>query len=386
MGCTPRKILHVIDTLEYGGAQRLLVLFSSHSPADQYRLIICSLQPGNDLKGPLEAAGAEVICFERSRPSILHFPQFLQYALESIQDLREICEERKIDVIQCHLSDSDFIGTLVGRWCKVEKVITTIHSTDFLPPRRPRDTRNKLRVLATKLYYRKWVDYIVAVSEDSARKVREQFNAEPDKIRVILNGIDVDAFETKQPSIGLRSAIGIEAQDKVLICVGRLVQSKGHKILFDAMLELTRGWSELKLILVGDGESRKSLERQCQELNLMDRVLFLGSRPDVAALLAISDVFVLPSLIEATSLALLEAMASRRPVVATSIPGNAAVIENGVSGLLVPPGDSRELATALDFLLRHPERGQAFGNNAHQVVKQRYDVRQTIKELQSLWS
>lgn len=386
MGCTPRKILHVIDTLEYGGAQRLLVLFSSHSPADQYRLIICSLQPGSDLKGPLEAAGAEVICFERSRPSILHFPQFLQYALESIQDLREICEERKIDVIQCHLSDSDFIGTLVGRWCKVEKVITTIHSTDFLPPRRPRDPRNKLRVLATKLYYRKWVDYIVAVSEDSARKVREQFNAEPDKIRVILNGIDVDAFETKQPSIGLRSAIGIEAQDKVLICVGRLVQSKGHKILFDAMLELTRGWSELKLILVGDGESRKSLERQCQELNLMDRVLFLGSRPDVAALLAISDVFVLPSLIEATSLALLEAMASRRPVVATSIPGNAAVIENGVSGLLVPPGDSRELATALDFLLRHPERWQAFGNNAHKVVKQRYDVRQTIKELQSLWS
>jgi glycosyltransferase involved in cell wall biosynthesis len=275
----------------------------------------------------------------------------------------------------------------VGRWCKVKPIITTIHSTDFLPARGPGDLRNHLRVSVTRLFHTKWVDRIVAVSEDSARKVREQFGAAPDKVQVLLNRIDVDAFEKQPPSDTLRSSLGIAPHDKVLVCVARLVERKGQKILLDAMLELTRGRGGVKLILVGDGESREALEKHCRELSLTPHVLFLGSRSDVAALLAISDVFVLPSLSdEGTSLALLEAMASGRPVVATSIPGNAAVIENGVSGLLVSPGDPRELAKALDFMLRRPDRARAFGVNAHQLVKARYDIRQTIEELQSLWS
>lgn len=382
-----RNVLHIIDTLEHGGAQRLLALFASWVPQEGHRQIVCALQPGDDLRKPLEAAGAKVICLGRARPSILRGIPFFAYVLRSLRDLVAIGRNEQVDVVQCHLSDAELLGILAGRLLGVDRIITTIHSTDFLPSRVSWDPRNLLRVFMTRMLYARGVDRIVAVSEDAAEKVRRRFGVEAEKVQVLLNRIDVDALTGLAPDDALKSLLGIARSDRVLVCVARLVDRKGQAVLLAAFQDLIRGWGALKLGLVGDGDSRELLVQRCRELGLSSHVLFLGSRDDVPALLAMSDVFVLPSLAdEGTSLALLEAMACGLPVVATSIPGNAAVIEDGVSGLLVPPGDVQELSRAIDFMLRHPDTARAFGRKARQIVREKYDIRQTVAELQALWS
>lgn len=382
-----RTILHVIDTLELGGAQRLLVLYAAWTPADRYRVIVCALQPGEDCVGPIEAAGATVIGFNRKRPSIARFPQFLGYALQSLRDLSRICRRERVDVLHCHLSDAEFLGILAGRWCGVSRVITTLHSTDFLPSRSSRDGRNWLRVALTKQLYRKWVDRIVAVSADAAAKAGALFAVDPENIRVILNRIDVDAFQGWHSSGLVRNGLGAAPGETLLVCVARLVERKGQRVLLDALSRLVRAGMQLKLLLLGDGEARSKLEQRTRELGLTGHVMFLGSRADVADILAASDVFVLPSLSdEGTSLALLEAMASGLAIVVTSIPGNAALIEHGVTGLLVPPGDDLELAQAIASLVQNPQRARALGERARRTAQERYDIRQTIEELEALWS
>ena len=113
--------------------------------------------------------------------------------------------------------------------------------------------------------------------------------------------------------------------------------------------------------------------------------LFLGSRSDVPDILALSDVFVLPSISEGTSLALLEAMAASKPIVATDIPGNRAVLRHGHNCLLVPPGNPEKLAEAISFLLNHPQIAAEYGKNAYQDVYQRFNIDETITQLIALW-
>ncbi len=381
-----RTILHVIDTLEIGGAQRLLVLYAAWTPADRYRVVVCALQPGEDCVGALEASGAKVIRFNRTRPSIIWFPHFLGYVLRNVRDLCRICRRENVDVIHCHLSDAEFLGILAGRWCGVRRVITTLHTAAFLPSRSPRDVRNGLRVALTKRLYKKWVDRIVAVSADAAENAEALFALDPGKIQVIRNRIDVLAFQGQRRSGPFRTGLGVASDEALVVCVARLVECKGQRVLLDALSRLVRAGTRAKLLLVGDGEERLRLEQRSRDLGLTDHVIFLGNRADVADVLAVADAFVLPSLSEATSLALLEAMASGLPIVATSVPGNAAVIEHGVTGLLVPPGDDLLLAQAITLLLQDPERARELGEQAKRTAQERYDIPQSIDELEALWS
>ncbi len=295
-----------------------------------------------------------------------------------------ICRQEKVNVIQCHLSDAEFIGILAGRLARIPRILTTIHYPDLLPPRRAGDFRNFLRWLYTKIIY-KWVDHIIAVSEDVSQKLREIFDQKPPKVRIMLNRIDVQSFATALPSENLRKSLGLLPQNRILTTVARLMPPKGHNHLIDAMCKLVLKFEELKLLLVGDGDLKQILLRQCQVLGLQDRVLFLGSRRDIPAILALTEIFVLPSLWEGTSLALLEAMAGRKPIVATDIPGNRSVLRHKQNSYLVPPGDADALAQAICFLLQYPDIARNYAQNAYELAKTKLDIHRTIAELETLW-
>lgn len=369
--------------LTIGGAQKLLALLSAKVPQNLYKTIICALQPNDELRPQLESYGARVVCFDRPRPSIINPLQFLSYIYLNIRDIMKLCRQEKVDIIQCHLSDAEFLGTMAGYLAGVKPIIATAHYPEILPVRHIYDPRNFLRKVATNIIY-SITDHVIAVSDDIAQRLQTEFSFHPQKLKVIINRIDVESYQ--QPaSDELRSSLGLSSEVKIITTVARLMPPKGHEYLIKAMYNLVQKNKMVKLLLVGDGLLKDQLITLCETLGIKEQVLFLGNRSDIVEILALTDVFVLPSLWEGTSLALLEAMAAGRPIVATDIPGNRAVVQNKVSGLLVKPGDAMELFEAVDILLHNPATAQLYGQRARAIACSRFDINQSIAELERLW-
>ena len=170
-------------------------------------------------------------------------------------------------------------------------------------------------------------------------------------VTVICNGVDVERYRRPAGCSVVRRDLGLGDDAKLLITVGRLSTPKGHRYLIDAVHSIATLHPDAHFLFVGDGELRPELEARAAACGMSARIHFLGARRDVAQLLAASDVFVLPSLWEGLSIALLEAMAAGLPIVATDVSGTRQAIQNGKTGLLIPAGDSGHLADALNRVL-----------------------------------
>ncbi len=379
-----KTILHIIDALNVGGAQELLVLLSEKTPVADYRSMVCSIQPDRTVKGRIESKGVPVFCLNRTRPSIYDFINFISYFCNNVKDIISFCRKHGVNVVHCHLSDAEFTGIIGGWMYRADRIISTVHYPALLPVRQSWDFRNCLRIAATRILYN-LTDAVVAVSDDVAEKLKAVFRIPSSKIKIIVNGIDVEAIHNTLPKTETLASVFAMPHDRIVTSIGRLMPPKGHSYLIEAMPDVVCS-GNLKLILAGDGELRENLEEISRNIGIKDNVAFLGSRNDVADILAISEVFVLPSISEGTSLALLEAMAAAKPIVATDIPGNTAILKHGYNCLLVPPENPAKLAEAISLLLNSPEKAIEYGNNAYHDVKKNFSIDQTVKKLTALWN
>ncbi|MCX5900768.1 MAG: glycosyltransferase, partial [Proteobacteria bacterium] len=226
---------------------------------------------------------------------------------------------------------------------------------------------------------------VIAVSEEVAHRLKHAFAISPAKITTIINRIDTQRYETPAPDDDLAARLNLHPGQRVITTVARLDPLKGHTVLLESAHLLKSQRDGLRFVLAGDGSERGHLAGLCAHLGLDGTVVFLGTCRNVPALLAATDLFVLPSLSEGTSLALMEAMAAGRAIVATDIPGNAALLESGKNALLVPPGNAGALAGAIAFLLDNPETAAAYGRQARELVRERFNIRQSMAELEKLW-
>ena len=379
-----RTLLHVIDALNIGGAQELVALLADKAPKSVYQTIVCAIQPDRTMQSRIESTGAILYCLDRKRPGIRCPGGFISYVYRTVRDIFSICRKHRVDVVHCHLSDAEFIGIFAGWLYGADRILTTVHYPALLPERKPGDIRNHLRIGITRILYR-WTDAVVAVSTDTADQLKTVFRLSPDKIHVIINGIDVKAIHETHPKNRTYLSVLASPEQKIVTSIGRLMPPKGHRYLIEAMPFLIETFPDLKLLVAGDGDLRHSLEELGQQLNVRNHISFLGSRNDVADILAISDVFVLPSVSEGTSLALLEAMSASKPIVATDIPGNRAVLKNGHNSLLVPPGDAQKLSEAITFLINHSDTASGYGVQAYRDVYQSFNIDRTVCRLAALW-
>jgi len=199
-----------------------------------------------------------------------------------------------------------------------------------------------------------------------------------DRLLVIPNGIDLARFDVA-PDPKLRSSLGVASSWPIVRVVANLRRAKGHSVFLEAWTAVMRARPGARSLLVGDGPLREELETRAAALGVRESVHFLGVRPDVPALLALSDVIAHPSFAESSSNAVLEALASGRPVVATDAGGTREAILDGQTGLLVPPGDVRALATGMLRLLSNPAEARALGQAGRRHVAEHFSLSTMIR-------
>ena len=208
----------------------------------------------------------------------------------------------------------------------------------------------------------------------TSRGVARRFWWSPAKVRVVPNGIDLERFAPRAPSVTLRAALQLPPLAPLAVSVGRHVPEKGYRHLIDAAARLEQTRPGVHWVLVGDGELRSELEAQSRRLDLASRVHFTGSRSDVADLLALADVFVLPSESEGFGRVLVEAMAMARAIVATNVGGIPDIVLDGETGVLVEPANAVALAHAVRGLLDDPARAARLGAAGRRRAESTFSV------------
>jgi glycosyltransferase involved in cell wall biosynthesis/SAM-dependent methyltransferase len=341
-------VAHYIDTAEFGGAERSLLHLIGALDGERYRSVL--LHPDVPGLSPLitgaRAAGiaTRVVPHARGPRGAVHIP-----------GIGRVLADEEASVLHAHLNWplACTAAIFAAAWRRVPAIVATVQLFGRLP------TAHTLGLQA-RLVTRQ-VDRYLPVSHGVARRLQAELAVEPSRIDVVHNGIPDARRAASDP--GVRSEMCNGRNGPVVLTLARLQPQKGLSTLLRAAVALP----EVAIAIAGEGPQRQELQAEAGELGIEDRVVFLGFREDTAALLASADVFVLPSEHEGLPLALLEAMAAGRPVVATAIPGIDEVVTAGETGLLFPAGDSPSLTASIRRLLDDPRLAErlAAAGEAH---------------------
>ncbi len=228
------------------------------------------------------------------------------------------------------------------------------------------------------------MDRLIVVSKAIEQKIADE-GRRGAPISLIYNGVDLQRYNHQQPCCTLHEDYHIDAEAPIVGVVARLEAEKGHRTLLEAWPLVLAAVPNAWLLVVGEGSERDSLEAQADILGISERVVFTGRREDVPAVTAALDVSVLPSYREAQGLSVLEAMALSRPVVASAVGGIPEMIEDGVSGLLVPPHDCEALAAAIVRLLTDHPLADTIARRGHDLVHERFCVELMVKSVSDLY-
>lgn len=301
--------------------------------------VICYLSGNNEKHNLLQELGYEVIGLGIPKQSLKRFRPSLVFQLAAI------IKKQHIDIIHCQRHKCTVYGTLAA-WIagRHVRVVTTVHGQNR--------TRTLIRKLLNWTLFKRISRIIgvsVAVRDDI---LKTNWISHPDKVVAVYNGIDIEQFSTSNLTRQeAQSRIGLADKDAFVFgTVGRLTKVKGQNILLKAYARVHEKYSNSRLILAGNGPLETELRELATKLRVQNSVIFLGQRIDVPEVLWTYDAFVLPSLSEGLCLALLEAMASGIPVIASKVGGIPEILNSPDLGIMVSPSSVEDFALAMERL------------------------------------
>lgn len=353
------NLLHVISGLGVGGAEKLLIDLVKFADKNVFNVFVCYVTRGQDrLEDEIRKQAVQVFCLGRRRKTPGFFALF---------GLIKIIIDKKIDIVHTHLKGADICGRIAGFLTKRPVIISTKHNT--FNEKYYYTVLNRILATAT-------TDKVVVVS----KKVREfclNVDRVPSKkLLLIYNGVNCADFEANDDSRDSYPTFGT---------VASFIEQKGHGFLLEAVAMVKRKHPDIKLLLVGEGILKGKMEEMCEALDLQENVMFLGDRSDVPDLLSRMDFFVLPSLWEGLPISLLEASASKLPVIATKVSGSEEVVIDGKTGILVPPGDPSALSLAITWMIENRKKAKAMGDEGRKRVKENFNIRTAVKTYEELY-
>jgi glycosyltransferase involved in cell wall biosynthesis len=345
------KVLHVITDTNIGGAGRYLLNLLSYGDPSRYEMEV-ACPGGGELQRQIEAQGVKVFELEGGEKS---------FRWSDIRQVRHIIAQGKFDIVHTHASLS---GRIAGKVSGCQ-VVFTRHGVGHV-------NKGPVHRCAAKITTKMFTDAVIAVSR-AVKVSMIEMGFPAGMIKTIHNGIDLSGYDEVMPT--LRTSFGIPEGERIIGTVARLVPEKGCEYGIKAMPHILKEFPDTRLVIVGEGPLRPSLEELSRKLRVAHRVMFLGYQRDVEGLIADFDVFMMPSLTEGLSLALLEVMALGKPVVATEVGGNPEVIRSGSNGLLVPSEDEHALARAVGELISSRGQAHKMGMKAKETVVTNFNAR-----------
>lgn len=368
-----KTVLRLITRLNVGGPARQALLLT-HALRPRYETVLAAGAVAEH-EGELRDERVAVARVPLVRPVT---PRADVGAFRAVRDL---LRESQPDLLHTHMAKSGSIGRGAAFTLrrKGPRVVHTyhghVHEGYFSP------TVRKAFLTAERSLARA-TDILIAVSPQIRDELLALEIGQADQYRVIPLGLDLRAWlEVAGPDRSLRRSIGVSEDATLIGAVGRVVPIKNLEMLVDAVTRLP----DVHAAIVGDGESRQLLKSYTDRAGVADRVHFVGWWPDVPGAMADLDVVVLTSRNEGTPVALIEALAARRPVVATDVGGVRFVVEDGVTGLLSAPDDPAAFAERLDWALRHRKEMKAMALEGSQQVRTRFASDRLVSDIRDLY-
>lgn len=374
MDSTPIRVVYLIDSLGMGGAERVLLSTLEHLDRDRFepRVGVLQERSGNPMADEIRKLGVPV---DLIPVPLLRDPRALPRVIQYLRNSRA-------DLLHTQLEFSIIIGGIAARAVRIP-CVSTLHTFDVPSP----GTRDAWRASLTRWSLRQMNAKVITVSDAARVHHMRHARLDPDNVVLMYNGVDLDTFKPRGEAVrrATRENVGVPMGAPVVITVAVLREPKGVQYLIDALGGLLALIPDVKLVIVGEGDHGPTLRRQTTAMGLDEHVVFTGARSDIAELLAMADLFVLPTLGDVLPTAVAEAMAVELPVVASDVGGVPEMVINDRSGILVPPGDAPALAAACSGLLRDPERAHAMGLTGRELAKERFSVRRQTAQLGDLY-
>lgn len=367
------NILLMIDEASLGGGQKHVLWLAQNIDKRKFRVSVACDKSG----WLVDELGKENI--KHYPISISNKPNFL-----SLIRIRRLIKSLRPMIIHTHGGTAGFYGRLGAMFLKECKTVHTYHGIHYLNHEMTFKKRffrfiDKLFLLLT--------DRIICVAKSDFDSGVKAGVVIPGKTEVIYNGIEIEAYkggQKKEDSI--QAIISGEKEGEIIIgSIGRLHVQKGYSFLVEAAYELIKKHPYLRFHIVGDGELRSDLNSEIRKYGLEDKFVLLGSREDVIDEVAKMDIFVLPSLWEGLPIVLLEAMAARKPIVATNVNGNKEILSDGETALLVNPENPEEIVKKTDEMLIDSVLRERLVENAFARVNEVFSLHNWMGETERLY-
>jgi glycosyltransferase involved in cell wall biosynthesis len=364
-----RTVVHFIDTIEFGGAERALLHLLRGLDRRRWRpVLLHHEEPGlRELLAGVDAAGIERRPVGRMR------------GIRGILGVRACARAISAEspaVFHAHLNWPLACsgGILAAALNRVPAVVATVQLFSALPRALTLPVQRQLVTRAVGRY--------IAVCHAVARDLERRLHVPPSRVSVVPNGAELQELDTPGATDpALRVALAGSADVPLVLTLARLDRQKGLKDLLRAAAQLPG----VAFVVAGEGPERSALEADARALGVERRVSFIGFRRDVPALLASADLFVLPSMTEGLPLSVLEAMAARRPVIATDVGGTGDVVRHEQTGLLVGAGDATALAAAIRRLLSDAPLAERLARAGQILVRDHYSAADTARRVMAVY-
>ena len=378
----PIRIVRVIARLNVGGPAVHTTLLTEQLQSLGYNTFLVTGREGRGEGNYLALHG-------RSVDNLTVLPS-LTPEIRGSQDLVALAQLYRLvrrirpHIVHTHTAKAGLLGRVAARCAGVPVIVHTFHGHILDGYFSALKTRV---ILATERVLARFTDRIISVSDAVRRELLAKRIGRPERHTVVPLGLDLEPFLAVSGYRGiLRAELGLAPGDLLVGIVARLVPIKRHEVFLQAVKRIAERIPNCHFLVVGDGERRSELEDLVWHLGLGKRVRFLGWRADLPEIYADLDVVVLSSRNEGLPVSLIEAMAAGRPVAATRVGGVADLMEDGMTCLLVPPGESGALAEAIMALLGDPERRRVMGEAGRKRVGAAFGADRLVRDMDQLYA
>ena len=383
-----KKILHIITRLDMGGSAQNTLLTCTQLGRKYEMVIACGLSQESNMTELERQAVARRIDMARKNGVRIELIPSLVRRISLVNDLRALLSlvrmllKEKPDIVHTHTSKAGLLGRLSAKIAKADFIIHTPHGHIFYG--HFGRLRSHLFIWIEKIFSL-FTHRLVALTSGEMNDYIALAVCQAGKLQKIHSGVDIAKFKTTAVNtIEKKRELGLSQNGAVVGFIGWLLPIKGPMNLLKAMEVVWHDLPDVQLVFIGKGDLDLDLRTEAINGSGKGLVKFLGWREDIHEIMPIFDIFVLPSMNEGMGRVLVEAMAARKPIVASNVGGIPDLVKHEHNGLLVPPGDEKALADAIKKLLNNPEKSKRMGQRGQQICGQ-FSLEAMVSKLDHLY-